>query len=441
MPNIGFWAAAGAGGGAYYLGYLSAVGDTTDQWFQGNSKNAFIGGTTVAANTAGLYVKMTSAGAINYQRTLQSTSGDIRANGISVKTGASNDYLLLQDQFSGNSDIVVAKVDSTPAITWQRRLGLGAGGSNNVQVRDIAIDSSENVIASAYDGVAAKGIIGYWNTSGTLQWQRSITPASNQIYDNAVAFDSSGNVIFAGQWNNYPASKTRMTIVKLNSSGTTQWQRYLAGSDDLPLPRVAADASGNVYVAFRNQTTTPWGLAVVKYNSSGIIQWQKNLYDASFNHDTPSGIVFDASGNLIIAGTQGLTRYSQIVSISPTGTLNWQRSLKMKVSGVYKNYYPTTYGFGINDAGTGFVLGGTVNTDLSSAAEATYATLPTDGSKTGTYTSGVISWEYATTSLTWTDAGLTDGAASNTIASSSYGESAATLGLTTSTYTANNVSI
>ena len=102
-------------------------------------------------------------------------------------------------------------------------------------------------------------------------------------YDEAygIATDSSGNVYVTGytagglDGNSSYGSKD-LFVVKYNSSGTKQWTKQLGTSSDDEAYGIAADSSGNVYVAGStsggldgNTSAGNSDLFVVKYDSDG----------------------------------------------------------------------------------------------------------------------------------------------------------------------------
>lgn len=199
----------------------------------------------------------------------------------------------------------------------------------------------------------ATGLITKYSAAGVLQWQRTLSLASTQVYAWGIALDSSANV-YVGTENG--------TLVKYNSSGTLQWQRTLTGPGAyLSINSVAADASGNVY-AFGYYYNSGWNtLFIAKYNSSGTIQWQRK-----------------------ITGTSG-TVDAKSISLGPNNN---------------------------------FVIAAILNSSVP-----VVLSLPTDGSKTGTYdiaTYATSSMTDAAGALTGATPTLTEGTFSDTFSTESY---------------------
>jgi len=89
--------------------------------------------------------------------------------------------------------------------------GIAVDNSGNVYVCGRGRDSSNNTVQS----------ISKWNTSGTIQWQRTLTDASGTPSDYAygIAVDNSGNVYVCGSIYNSSGNQIQ-SIAKLPADGS-----------------------------------------------------------------------------------------------------------------------------------------------------------------------------------------------------------------------------
>lgn len=144
----------------------------------------------------------------------------------------------------------VKKYNSSGVLQWT--CSYGTAGTPE----SIVIDSSGNSFISTNDGKVRK-----INSSGTNTLTIT-TVAASVVY--GLALDSSGNIYAAGS--NWP---TNGKFGKYNSSGVLQWEKTLAGADST-FTGVAVDSSGNVFLsgALASATTSLWS-----YNSSGTLRW------------------------------------------------------------------------------------------------------------------------------------------------------------------------
>ena len=157
---------------------------------------------------------------------------------------------------------------------------------------------------------------------------------------------------------------------------------------------VATDSSGNIYVTGVS-VNPPYAADIIKVNTSGVIQWQRKL---TGNSPTGWGICLDSSGNVYVVGENNQVSATigiQIVKYNSSGAIQWQRRLYESV--VSSSF---TYGYSINILSNGNVaVGGRTNVN-SLANDFIFAVLPSDGSKTGTYTVGSRTFVYEPSTLT-----------------------------------------
>ena len=218
-------------------------------------------------------LKYDKTGTLEWQLT-QSGSGDESVAGIAFDS-ANNLYAVGSTVYhnmpGGFMGLVLIKYDSSGTIQWQKTLGSQGTDRGN----SIVIDSSDNIYVTGYgyiQGTSGGIITSKYDTSGNLQWSRRLAGTSN---DNgrSIATDLSGNVYVSGTTYNAGAGSQDLFLIKYNSSGTLQWQRTLGGAFFDNGSYVVVDSSGNPYISgtgrrvnFNND------LVLAKYNSSGTLQ-------------------------------------------------------------------------------------------------------------------------------------------------------------------------
>ena len=160
-----------------------------------------------------------------------------------------------------------------------------------------------------------------YNTSGAIQWQRSLADSlaagSQSDICYAIATDSTGNVYVTGRFSN-SSSGTNAFITKYNTSGAIQWQRSLAdslaaGSQSDVGQGIATDSTGNVYVSgyFRN-SSSGFNAFITKLPNNGTktgtwtIDATHILTYATSSLTDAAGTLTDAASSLT-AATSSLT--------------------------------------------------------------------------------------------------------------------------------------
>lgn len=415
---------------------------------------------------------MGAAGSRNYWISTLTGSGTENAQRIQVDSDGFPCIIgYTTSQGGGGYDLFLAKYNRDGVVQWQRVLG-GAGTDAGY---DIAIDSNDNIYVIGYTESQGAGgaefLLVKYDTDGVLQWQRSLGSSGIEL-GYGLALDSSANIYITGYTTSQGAGGYDAVIAKYNSSGVIQWQRSLGGASTDIGYSVAVDSGSNVYVVGYqySQTYGQSELLLAKYNSSGTIQWQRGLGSAGYEFG--HGIIVDPFDDIYVTGgttSQGAGDYDVLINkYSSGGGIYWQRSLGGAgtdysygvgvdaASNVYVAAFTTSQGSGSNDcliAKYNFngviqwqrLLGGTTDDaaygicvdkyqDIyicgASAGHILVAKVPGNGGMTGTYGSYVYqaaTLTDAATTINFYASTLTDAATTLTDAARTLTDSASTL--------------
>jgi len=248
------------------------------------------------------------------------------------------------------SDVFLSKFDSSGDFDWARTWGGSAYDSG----RAVAADGSGNVYVTGKfagtvdfdpeggDPHTSNGhyevFLSKFDSWGNFEWART-WGGSYDDSGSGVAADSSGNVYVTGLfWSTTdfdpgggdPHSTNGMSDVflsKFDSSGNFEWGRTWGGPEWDVGCGVAADGSGNVYVAGSFCDTVdfdPEGggdphtsngsedAFLSKFDSSGDFEWARTWGGSKI--DRGLGVAADAIGNLYVAG-----RFTGTVDFDPGG--------------------------------------------------------------------------------------------------------------------------
>src|SRR5262249_32921920 len=144
----------------------------------------------------------------------------------------------------GSSDCWVAKLDSSGTLEWQKCLG-----GTNIEYALCVQQTADSGfifagITNSTDGdiKGNNGSYDYWvvklHSSGNLQWQKCL---GGSLYEEpwSIQQTSDGGFIASGQSTSIDGEVTGnhggagdMWLVKLDGSGTIQWQKCLGGTSE-----------------------------------------------------------------------------------------------------------------------------------------------------------------------------------------------------------------
>ena len=202
--------------------------------------------------------------------------------------------------------------------------GIATDSAGNVYVTgkyagSVTIESITLNSAGYSDAFVAK-----YDTDGTFQWAESIGGTNTETTGQAIATDSDGNVyvtgIYAGSvtigsttFNSITGFRNDVFVAKYDTSGTVQWARSIGGADHDYGYGIATDINGNVYVVGEYSGTTTFAPGttltsagsndafVVKYSPPSILHINKNVDvtgDINFTGSLyQNGVLFGGGGS------------------------------------------------------------------------------------------------------------------------------------------------
>ena len=239
-------------------------------------------------------VKLSSAGVIEWslclggqsyeyaRRVQQTADGGFVMGGytLSVDGDVSGNH--------GNVDYWVVKLDNIMEKQWQKTLG-GSGSdilASVIQTTDGGYITAGNVYSQDGD-IAGSGFHGtffndYWvvklDSAGVLQWKKALGGSGNDLAQSIQQTADGGYIVFGYTTSNDGDVSGNhgyvdYWIVKINSSGTIQWQKTLGGTNQEGYNNIPFEVDG----AHSIQQTTDSGYIVAGYSKS-------NDGDVSGNH-------------------------------------------------------------------------------------------------------------------------------------------------------------
>jgi hypothetical protein len=382
MPLIGTRGAASSRGfgqfsltelSTYWIDQFSGRDSGGGSTAVDSSGNIYVANYTRSAVGSGTYatgvMKLSTSGGILWQRRL-GTTGGTSVSAITVD-GSGNVYVATRL----SSRFMVVMYNTAGVIQWQRQFTSFSG-----EASDIVYASSGNLYVCGWisnsSGTQTGRLVKITASTGALVWQRSLETTVGIFY-SGVDIDPSENVYVSGYVN--LGAEPRALAVKYNSSGTLQWQRTLSSSGNAVAANpeaVAVDSSGDVYLCLYYGVVNNYRMVLSKYNTSGTLQFSRSLFTTG-KQVYGSGITLSASGDLYLTGyanTPDASYNAVIARYNTAGTIQFQRTYG--TTGVF-DYFPNIVvpsGVSMYSSGQGGV------SNQTSLFE-----LPSDGTKTGTY--------------------------------------------------------
>jgi hypothetical protein len=268
------------------------------------SDNIYVSTDTVDPALFGVLTKYNKFGSITFQKTLSNMSNLRKINIDSSDNIYTGGYYLS----GANTYTGVVKLNSSGTVQWSKSIG---AVNNDLFLFSTVIDSSNNIYAlilkqSPYGIVFAK-----FDSSGAIQFQKKLSGSGgNSITGYSMAIDSSDNIYIVGYSAPGTVANRVGALYKYNTSGTLQWQKYLqvpSGSYIL-FDNIGIDYADNIYVLAETNYSTAAGYAVIiKFDTSGNLIWNYYILNMSFS-GSYSSLSFDIANNIYISSNNNILK-------------------------------------------------------------------------------------------------------------------------------------
>ncbi|OQP60556.1 hypothetical protein A3860_32590 [Niastella vici] len=226
---------------------------------------------------------------------------------------------------NGNQDVMVAKLNSSGNVVWQKKLGGTGDDSGNT----LAVSSEGSILIAGTtesnnsgDVGASHGMDDAWviklNSNGDKVWTKLLGGIKDD-WASSIKSTSDGGCLIAGTTSNSENGDVTgknhgnndVWIVKLNASGDITWNSLLGGAQYdgvADYSQIAITTDGG-YIIAGYSTSSDGDVAankggedlwVLKLNSSGQKLWSKTFGGSGF--DEASGVIVNADGSFWVAG-------------------------------------------------------------------------------------------------------------------------------------------
>ena len=273
-------------------------------------------------------VKLDAAGAVLWSRAYGGPA-DERAY---VILETPDGYIVLgwTESFgAGGRDAWILKLDSGGVVQWQRTYG----GQGFDQGDDIRATPDGGYIAACFTQSFGSGQEDFWllklDASGTIQWQRVLGGTGSDLVEH-VETTSDGGYLVTGFTQSFGAGRNDAWVLKLSAAGGVVWQKKLGGAgDDFP-EYLEKTSDGGFVIAGASDSSGAGGydILVLKFDSSGALQWQRTYggsgtdYAEAIRQTSDGGYV--VGGHTDSFGAGGTDVW--VIRLDPSGGLVWQRT-------------------------------------------------------------------------------------------------------------------
>jgi len=299
-------------------------------------------------------IKLNALGSIQWQKSFGGTNDDIAS---SIQQTTDGGYIVAGKSSSNDGDVTghhgnlgtydcwIVKLDVSGTIQWQKSLG----GTDGDWANSIQQTTDGGYIVAGHSGSYNGDVTGHhgnndcWivklNTIGTIQWQKSLG-GTQADYANSIEQTTDGGYIVAGRSSSNDGDVSGnhgygdYWVVKLNATGTIQWQKSLGGTQYDVASSIQQTTDGGYIIAGSSISNDGNVIGnhggedywIVKLSSTGTIQWQKSLGGTSW--DEAYSIQQTTDGGYIVTGIScSIGGNYLVVKLDATGAIQWQKSL------------------------------------------------------------------------------------------------------------------
>jgi len=305
------WVAAFDAGSAY------SVTPTADGGF-------VAAGDTATGSLSDVWVfKLDGLGKVVWQRTYGGVGGD-RAN--SVRQTADGGYIVVgftgAAGVAGTLDAWVLKLDPNGNVAWQKTYG-GPGDDVLSSVEPTG-DGGYVLAGGTY---LTAGFANAWvlklDASGNVIWQKTYGGPYNDGANSAHPTPDGGYIVGGSTWS-FGAGRADAWVLKLDGDGNVVWQKTYGGAGDETALSVKPTAGGGYIVAgntnsFGSGSTDAW---VLKLDASGNVIWQRAYGDAT--SEWASSVVSTAGGAYVIAAKKDQKAW--LFKLDDDGDIVWEHT-------------------------------------------------------------------------------------------------------------------
>ena len=254
-----------------------------------------------AGGTDFLIIKISSQGVLQWARTFGGTDDDRAYSVIGTSDGGLAIAGYTTSFGAGGTDFLVVKLSSSGTLDWARTFGGSEydWASCLTQTYDGGF-AVAGYTASFGDG-GADFLVVKLSSPGSLDWARTFGGVDDE-WAYSIAETPAGDLALAGYTSSFSVGPSDALVFIINSSGDLQWARTVGGAaSDYFSQVVVCPDGGLAFAGYTSSFGAGWGdILAFKVNSSGAFLWARTF--GSTDEDQPCSIVQIPQGNIVLAG-------------------------------------------------------------------------------------------------------------------------------------------
>ncbi|WML48566.1 S8 family serine peptidase [Neobacillus sp. PS3-34] len=239
-------------------------------------------------------------------------------------------------------DMLVVKVGKDGRTEWYRPLGsesLDEWGNDVVQTKDggyLVVGYS-----GKYDSKATDVYLVKLSSTGETQWENTI--GQKDLYEGGIKLlpTADGGYVMAGSGYDQKGVANDVLLMKIDSNGKEQWTQKYGGAASDTGYNVVATRDGGYIVAGQSysvQMGRGSDFYLIKTDSKGTKQWEKTFGKGDFRDDFLYDVVENADGDYILVGDS--SRFEWVGGFFPEiFSQSYFAKVSKKGDLIWENYY------------------------------------------------------------------------------------------------------
>lgn len=277
-PYVALFPYSGASGPTWTFKYSSSNDRRLRSAIQSSAGDYIFTGYSVESTYDQLYaLRVSSAGALTWSKQIgygTTSSSNVGEEGFSLVENSDGTIMLLGGTtYSTDDEIALVKLTSTGGLTWTHTLGKS---TTNETGKSIKITSTGHYIITGYttSGAGGKDIyVAKLNSDGTTNWEKTIGSSTYDEYGYSIIECSDGTYVIAGYSEKIASPfDDDALIVKIKNDGSALvWTRKIDSGADNAAWQIIEMSDGTFATAGQKKWDPDSDIEIITLDASGNI--------------------------------------------------------------------------------------------------------------------------------------------------------------------------